>query len=271
LTRGSAAWRASVGGRACEPNRTRATPQAWRGPRPVAGSGAAAPCLSLPPSPCPRTGGRGEGKGEGIDYQAARGVERQRCITWLMVPYTGTLRVVAQGTHKRTVMRRWRASPQGETPRAEFGGWLRTEGSMGAIAGDVAGRAAGRDEKAAERPPNRRAGGIGDGAEAGCGARWRPRASGGRRPRVKRLPRARMAVGLCPRSRGMRAGGRRLTRIRPDAGKGHRGKRRCLRCAAKGGLRPRPCSHGMVHTAGMAATADRSGAVGDDERNMQPP
>jgi hypothetical protein len=27
-----AAWRASIGGRACEPNRPRATPQAWRGP-----------------------------------------------------------------------------------------------------------------------------------------------------------------------------------------------------------------------------------------------
>jgi hypothetical protein len=86
---------------------------------------------------------------------------------------------------------------------------------------------------------------IGDGAAAGCGARWRPRAGGGRRPRARRLPRARKAVGLCPRSRGMRAGGRRLARIRPDAGKGRREKRRCLRCAAKGVLRPRPCSHGM--------------------------
>ena len=112
---------------------------------------------------------------------------------------------------------------------------------------------------------------IGDGAAAGCGARWRPRAGGGRRPRDKRLPRARMAVGLCPCNHGMRAGGRRLARIRPDAGKGRRGKRRCLRCAAKGVLRPCPCSHGMAHTAGMAATADRSGAVGDGERNMQPP
>jgi hypothetical protein len=56
-------------------------------------------------------------------------------------------------------------------------------------------------------------------------------------------------------------------RIRLDAGKGRRVKRRCLRCAAKGVLRPCPCSHGMVHTAGMAATADRSGAVGDGERS----
>jgi hypothetical protein len=112
---------------------------------------------------------------------------------------------------------------------------------------------------------------IGDGAAAGCEARWRPRAGDGIRPRGGRLPRARMAVGLCPCSRGMRAGGRRLTRKQAGCRKGPPWKAAMPAVCTKGGLRPRPCIHGMAHTAGMAATADRSGAVGDGERNMQAP
>jgi hypothetical protein len=158
----------------------------WRGP------GRQPRALNLPTPPCPRTGGRGEGKGEGIDYQAARGVECQRCITWLMVPYTGTLRVVAQGTHKRTVMRRWRASPQGETPRAEFfweGCGRKRKWAQSPVMWQ-SGRQ-GRMKKPRSGPPTEGRETIGDGAAAGCGARWRPRAGGGSRPRDKRLPRAR--------------------------------------------------------------------------------
>ena len=81
---------------------------------------------------------------------------------------------------------------------------------------------------------------IGDGAEAGCGARWRPRAGGGIRPRVKRLPRARMAVGPCPCSRGMRAGGRRLTRKQAGCRKGPPWKAAMPAVCSQG--RPAPCA-----------------------------
>jgi hypothetical protein len=82
-----------------------------------------------------------------------------------------------------------------------------------------------RRKKNAKRPPNRRAGGLR--SEVAPARRWRQTA-----PRRADAASA-QAGGPCPRNRGMRAGGRRLTRIRPDAGKGRREKRRCLRCAPR--------------------------------------